>query len=91
VRNARGNFALFVPLGILLPLVGRRLRFRSALLIALAVSVGIELAQYLSRPWSNRLADVNDVILNVLGACLGLIIVALLRLRRPVQPGVARA
>ena len=91
VRNARGNFALFVPLGILLPLVGRRLRFWSGLRIAIAVSVGIELAQYLSRPWSNRLADVNDVILNVLGACLGLLLVFMLRWRPGTRPAVARA
>src|SRR6476661_10898815 len=75
VRNARGNFILFVPLGILLPLVWRRLRFWNGLLAALAISVGIELTQYLTRPWSNRLADVNDVILNVAGACLGLALV----------------
>ncbi|MBW8769415.1 MAG: VanZ family protein [Gemmatimonadetes bacterium] len=91
VRNARGNFALFVPLGILLPLVGRRLRFGSALLIATAISVGIELAQYLTRPWSNRLADVNDVILNVLGACLGLALVYLLHLRQGTRRAIARA
>jgi glycopeptide antibiotics resistance protein len=91
VRNARGNFILFVPLGILLPLVWRRLRFWNGLLAALAISVGIELAQYLTRPWSNRLADVNDVILNVAGACLGLALVSLLRLRPRERPMVARA
>jgi len=91
VRNARGNFLLFVPFGVLLPLVWRRLRFSTGVLVALALSVGIEAIQYLSRPWSNRLADVNDVILNVLGACLGLLVVTLLRLRRPAQPAVVRA
>jgi len=91
VRNARGNFLLFVPLGLLLPLVRRRVRFGSGLLMALAVSVGIELAQYLTRPWSNRLADVNDVILNVLGASLGLIVVSLLRRRPSARSAVARA
>jgi glycopeptide antibiotics resistance protein len=91
MRNARGNLALFVPLGILLPLVWRRLRFWNGLLAALAISVGIELAQYLTRPWSNRLADVNDVILNVVGAALGLALVALLRMRPGARPAVARA
>jgi len=91
VRNARGNFILFVPLGILLPLVWRRLRFWNGLLVALAMSVGIELAQYLTRPWSNRLADVNDVILNVAGACLGLALVCLARLRAGARPEIARA
>jgi len=91
VRNARGNFVLFVPLGILLPLVWRRLRFWNGLLAALAISVGIELAQYVTRPWSNRLADVNDVILNVLGAGLGLALVSMLRVRPRERPVVARA
>jgi glycopeptide antibiotics resistance protein len=91
VRNARGNFILFVPLGILLPLVWRRLRFWNGLLAALALSVSIELAQYVTRPWSNRLADVNDVILNVLGAALGLALVSLLRVRPGARAAVARA
>jgi len=79
--NAKGNVVLFVPLGILLPLVSRRLRFLQGILIALGLSVGIEILQYVSRAWgSYRLADVNDVILNVLGAALGLAIVMLPRL-----------
>ena len=91
VHNARGNVMLFFPLGILIPLIWRRLRFWRVIQIAIAVSVTIELVQYLSRAWSNRNADVNDVVLNVLGACLGLAIVLLLRLRRGTHPAVTRA
>lgn len=92
VRNARGNVLLFFPLGFLLPLVWRHLRFRRGIEIAIATSVGIELVQYLSRTWGiNRTADVNDVLLNVLGACLGLALVSLLRLRRGPHPAVSRA
>src|SRR5258708_7414166 len=79
VRNAAGNVALFFPLGILIPLVWRRLRFWRVMQIAIALSLGIEVVQYLSRAWINRSADVNDVILNTFGACLGLILVSLLR------------
>jgi glycopeptide antibiotics resistance protein len=87
VRNARGNFLLFFPLGLLIPLVWRRLRFWRGVQIAIAVSCGIELVQYVSRSWGvNRTADINDVILNVLGACLGLVLVHLLRLRRGTDP-----
>jgi len=82
VHNARGNVMLFFPLGILIPLVWRRLRFWRGIQIAIALSSSIELVQYLSRTWINRTADVNDVILNVLGASLGLALVFLLRLRR---------
>ena len=90
VHNARGNVMLFFPLGILIPLVWRRLTFWNGIQIAIALSVSIELVQYLSRAWSNRSADVNDVVLNVLGACLGLAIVFLLRLRPGASSGSAR-
>ena len=91
MRNARGNVALFIPLGILIPLVWLRRRFWSGLQIALAVSISIEVLQYLSRPWSNRLADVNDVILNVVGAALGLAVVSILRWRPRARTEIARA
>jgi glycopeptide antibiotics resistance protein len=91
VHNARGNVMLFFPLGILIPLIWRRLRFWRGIQIAIALSSSIELVQYLSRTWINRTADVNDVILNVLGAALGLALVFLLRLRRGTRPAVARA
>ena len=81
VRNAGGNVLLFIPLGILLPLVWRRLRFGRGMLIALGLSCSIELAQYLSRAWgSYRSVDANDVILNVAGAFLGLVLVSALRI-----------
>jgi glycopeptide antibiotics resistance protein len=87
-RNARGNFALFFPLGILLPLVWPHLRFWRGMLIAVAVSFSIELVQYLSSAWgSYRAADVNDFILNVLGASLGLVLMFLLRWRPGTRPG----
>ena len=91
VHNARGNVMLFFPLGILLPLVWRRLRFWSGMRIAIAVSCSIELVQYVSRAWGHRTADVNDVILNVLGASLGLALVFLLRLRRGAPSAVQPA
>ena len=92
VQNARGNVMLFFPLGIFLPLVSRHLRFLRGMQIAIALSFSIELLQYLSSAWgSYRSADVNDVILNVLGACLGLALVSLLRLRVGTRPAVARA
>jgi glycopeptide antibiotics resistance protein len=92
VHYARANVALFFPLGILLPLVWRHLRFWRGLQIAIALSFSIELVQYLSSAWgSYRAVDVNDVILNVLGACLGLALVFLLRLRRGTRPTVPRA
>jgi glycopeptide antibiotics resistance protein len=91
IRNARGNVMLFFPLGILIPLISTRLRFWTGVHIALAISFGIELVQYLSSAWgSYRAADINDIILNVSGACLGLAMVFLLRRLRATRPAVAR-
>ena len=88
VRNARGNVLLFFPLGILIPLASTRRRFWRAILIAMALSFSIESLQYLSSAWgSYRAADVNDFILNVLGACAGLALMSLLRLRPGIRPG----
>ena len=88
VHNARGNVMLFFPLGILLPLVWPRLRFWRGMLIAIALSCSIELLQYLSSAWgSYRAADVNDVILNVAGAGLGLALMSLLRFRPGARAG----
>ena len=81
LQNAAGNVLLFFPLGIFLPLVWKHLRFWRGIQIAIALSISIELVQYLS---SSRSADVNDVILNGLGASLGLVLVYLLRLRQSV-------
>jgi glycopeptide antibiotics resistance protein len=91
VYNARGNVMLFFPLGILIPLVWTRLRFWRALQIAIAISCCIELVQYLSRAWSNRNADVNDILLNAFGAFLGLAVVFLLRSLRGTRPAAAQA
>ena len=79
--NAKGNVLLFFPLGVLLPLLWRRLRYWNVILIAIALSSGIEIAQYISQAWgSYRLTDINDVILNTVGASAGLAVVAVLRL-----------
>jgi glycopeptide antibiotics resistance protein len=67
--NLVGNVVAFVPFGVLVP----RCRTRptsawSVGLVALALSGAIELAQYLS---GRRIADIDDVLLNVAGALLG--------------------
>lgn len=72
VRNLLGNLVLFVPLGLLLPALHAELR--SARLVAafsLGVSLLIEALQYAS---GQRVADVDDVLLNTLGGCLGYLV-----------------
>jgi len=73
LRNSIGNFLMFVPLGLLLPLADLRFRnFRRLLLAIVALSVSIETLQFVLSFLNNpRSADIDDVILNTLGACLG--------------------
>jgi glycopeptide antibiotics resistance protein len=70
LAGVAGNVALFVPLGFLLPLLAPWFdRHRRAVAAGLALSLAIELSQ-LAFPGVRR-ADVNDVLLNALGAALG--------------------
>jgi hypothetical protein len=70
VKNLGGNILLFVPIGFLLPVLFERLRgvwslaWRAAVLSAI-----IEIIQI---PTQAHSTDVDDVILNVIGALLGL-------------------
>jgi glycopeptide antibiotics resistance protein len=67
--NFFGNVVVFLPLGLLLPILWRR--WRSALritLVSFTLSASIETLQYVS---GRRIADVDDVILNTLGGVMG--------------------
>ncbi len=67
--QAVGNVLMFVPLGLCVAHLLPRPAWRPTLLLALTVSVLIELGQAGLR--TGRSADVNDVLLNVLGAAVG--------------------
>ena len=62
-----------MPLGFLLPLVSRRfLTFKRVLLFALFLSLSVESIQFVLRFFGNpRAVDIDDVILNTLGAGVG--------------------
>ena len=74
-RTLVGNVAAFVPLGILAPtLSGRARSWARIVLLGLAVSLAVETAQLalslvMGFPW--RVFDVDDLLLNTLGAVLG--------------------
>jgi glycopeptide antibiotics resistance protein len=79
LRNLFGNLALLLPVGMLGPIAVPALdRWWRIALVALAYSVAIELIQ-LAVP--DRSADIDDVIVNVMGALVGYWI--LTGLRRP--------
>lgn len=66
--NLFGNIVVFMPFGILLPLLfGMARRYRAFLLLFSCPLVGLEVLQMLLRVGS---LDVDDVILNVFGASL---------------------
>lgn len=70
------NIVMFVPYGFLLPTAIRRFRSPwAALAIVLGTTVLIETIQY----FIGRSADIDDVIMNFLGGCLGYALFALCR------------
>ena len=70
-RNLGGNVLLFVPVGFLWTWVAVRsgLSWRTALAASAALSLLVELVQFVAP--LGRAVDVDDVLLNVLGALLG--------------------
>jgi len=67
-----GNFIMLLPLGIYLPVLYRGMKhFIPVVLVCFFVSLTIELLQLVT---SFRSADVDDILLNTLGACCGFIL-----------------
>ena len=75
--NVIGNVAMFIPSGIVLPIIYRRLdTFVKVLLASGSISLCIEMMQL---PFSVRASDIDDLILNTAGVMLGYGIYALVR------------
>lgn len=69
VLNFVGNTAMFIPLGVIWPLVFRELNTHRKVLVAgVCCSLCIELLQL---PFFDRVSDVDDLILNSLGFTIG--------------------
>lgn len=73
--NLMGNIALFLPLGVYLPLLRRDQRIWTNLVWVLLISTAAELTQYL---FQVGVTDIDDVILNGLGGLLGILLYRLL-------------
>ena len=70
--NLAGNVLLFLPLGFLPPMVWPKLRtWLRTLGIAAGAVICVEAAQYVTRRGA---ADVDDLLLNMLGAAIGFLI-----------------
>ena len=67
--NVIGNAAMFIPSGIVLPIVYKKLNsFRKVTAAGALISLCIEILQL---PFSVSASDVDDLILNVLGVAAG--------------------
>ena len=67
--NLFGNIIAFIPCGFLLPAISRRCKIKAiCVLVGFMISLLIEMTQLLFRVGS---FDVDDLILNTLGAALG--------------------
>ncbi len=67
-KNAMLNVVLFVPLGLLLPLLWKRYRgLKRTVLFGFGMSLSIEVLQL----FTFRTTDINDLITNVTGTVLG--------------------
>ena len=75
VINLLGNIVMFMPIGFFLPLLWRT-PFIDTVLSGMLISVIIELIQLLLPRWT----DIDDVILNTLGAAAGFLLYKLLHL-----------
>ncbi len=86
--NLTGNFGMFIPSGIILPILYKRLNtFWRVLAAGALMSLCIELLQL---PFVARISDVDDLILNTLGTAVGFGLysgVRKLKRRRAAEPG----
>lgn len=68
-----GNVLMYMPLGIFLPCCFKKLRGRRAVLAFIAVPAAIEIIQ----PVIGRSFDVDDIVMNFIGALLGYLLFVL--------------
>ena len=77
VINLGGNVIMFIPLGFLLPRVFTGLqKFRRGILATVLIIIAVELTQLFTLLGS---CDIDDLILNVIGAAFGYIIHKLIK------------
>ena len=76
--NIIGNTAMFIPTGVILPIIYKRLdRFWKVVLAGASISLCIEVMQLL---FPNSVTDIDDLILNTLGVAVGYGIYSLTRI-----------
>ena len=68
LKNILGNFFIFVPLGIILPLTSEKATLKKCVLAGFSMSLCAETVQYIFRL---GMSDIDDLIINTLGAFSG--------------------
>ncbi len=69
IWNVAGNAAMFIPSGIILPVVYRKLdTFWKVIAVGAGIALCIEILQL---PFASRASDIDDIILNTLGVAIG--------------------
>lgn len=81
IKQIDGNILLLTPFGFLLPLIFNSCSFGRTLLFGFLFSVLIECSRFVMSliiGYSYRTTDIDDVILNTIGVCLGHLILFVL-------------
>lgn len=86
------NICVFVPLGVLLSLAVPRWSWWRVLAATAAVSLSIEVSQYTTAHLlgGGHIADVNDLVFNVIGGALGCLLLGALSRARILTPSIRR-
>ena len=75
--NLIGNTAMFIPTGVMVPLIYKKLNnLKKTVFTGFVISLSIEILQL---PFAVRASDVDDLILNTLGCLMGYGILSLIR------------
>ena len=70
-----GNMLMFIPMGILLPLVFKKTNKKNIFIISILITLSIEILQ----PIIGRSFDIDDIIMNFIGIIIGYLIVVIFR------------
>ncbi|GAE37685.1 VanZ family protein [Halalkalibacter akibai] len=77
--NTFGVVLLFIPIGVLIPLLLPKLKNTSTIVLILMFSLTIELVQYVTQL---GVFNVDDIMLNTLGGFIGILICSYLKRKR---------